>query len=257
MQTNSIQTRYCPADAVESKFWPNPENRVIDPQTDKHILRLAKDIEINGFSEHHPLIVNNDYMILSGHHRYYAAILVNSGVYYKMVNEYNIDVETHCDDIQKKWTMQDWITKYANSGVPTYMEINEFTKNHPYISIKLIESILENKANHQCADTILKIKSGNYVPLITFKRADIIANALKEICELLPEKNYKTLPLHFCFACLAMFKAENYSHAHFMKNFSKQSSMFVIQHTRKGNIARLDEIYNRGLGKANRISISE
>jgi len=253
----NTETQYCPAHAVESKFYPNPENRIIDPQTDKHILRLAKSFDKDGFSEHHPIIVNDNGMILSGHHRYYAAILAGIGVFYKVDNEYNIDVETHCDDIHKKWTMQDWITKYANSGVQTYMQINEFKTNHPYLSIKLIESILENKANHQCADTILKIKSGNYVPLITFKKANIIANTLKEICECLTDKTYNSLPLHFCFACLAMFKAENYSHTHFMKNFRKQASTFEVQYTRNGNITALEEIYNRGLGKANRISISK
>lgn len=242
---------FCPADLVKKTFFPNQQNRVFDPENNAKVNQIANDMNADGFSKHHPLIVHSSGMIFSGHHRYHAALKANIGVYYKIDDNYDFFKENHRDGINKNWSTQDWIATYSNEGNETYQAIRQFVADHPYLGIKLVHSILSDKANHQPGNKIETFCSGNFIPAITFEEANKVAIRLKQISDMLTDDNKpktvkQSIPLHFGFACLAMFKAEGYDHNKFLEKFNKQKATFTVQINRRGNIAALEKAYNWG-----------
>jgi len=251
---------FCSPERVKDTFFPNPKNRIFDPTDNAHLNRIAAKIKEFGFSKHHPIIVKSDGEIQSGHHRFFAALKANSGIYYKIDDKYAFEEETHCDDVQKGWSTKDWINTYSNEGKEEYQQIRRFLEDHPYLGIKLVHSILTDKANHQDGKKIDTFRSGSFTPAISFDEANKIAVRLKQINDMLsddnkPKTTKKSIPLHFGFACLAMFKIEGYDHSKFLERFNKQKATFTVQINRRGNIAALEKVYNWGQREENHISI--
>lgn len=227
-----------------------PGNRVIDPQNSAHVKRIADNMKMNGFSKNHPIIITSTGVVEEGNHRVYAGQYAGVGVWARIDDNYNFIEENHINDIQKRWSMKDWITLYAREKRNPYPMIKFFIERHPELGVKLVHTIFENKANHMSSSRIDDFKSGNFSTKVTFDEAEDVAKMLNEVWDILPQskrtKPYTTIALHFGFALLAMFATDGYDHAWFLSNLKKKVNdpNWSIGYNRAANMAKISEIYN-------------
>jgi hypothetical protein len=104
-------------------------NRPPNPQ---HIRRLADSIKNYGILQS-PIIVNENYDVIDGQHRLLAAKEAKSGVYYIIVDGYELQEVQVLNLNQKNWTKNDFMEGYANMGIESYVKLRNFyNKNKDY-----------------------------------------------------------------------------------------------------------------------------
>lgn len=248
VQPNVI-AEFVPVENINARLHVNPSNRVCEKNSN-HIARLANNMRENGFSKHHPILVDKNGMILSGHHRYFAALEAKVGVY---VSVEDGDPEafarvTKQDQIAKKWQATDFIELYAKQNNQEYILLRSFLAKYTKIKSKLAIAICLGKANHIPQKIYDDLERGRFVCSVGWAKAEMLATQIMQIYDSM-EDNWKvgTVPLALGIAILHMMKHPEYNHNLLLTKIQKNK--FVPTGRREWNIERLSEIYNKGLRK--------
>lgn len=117
---------YCTYDYDKFKFWPT--NRPCDKYK-----ALMRKIELNDRTKACPIIVNQDFYIADGQHRFMACRELGKPIYYHRVfipdsemDEFIIMLNTD----NKNWTMANRLNMYVSKGLPNYIELKRFMDYH-------------------------------------------------------------------------------------------------------------------------------
>lgn len=106
----------------------------------KHRDKIAKNMLKNGVLKN-PILVNEKMEIIDGQHRFSAAEITDSGIYYIIVEGYNID-EVHALNLnQKNWTQKDFMQGYARMGKSEYIKMEKFCERFPELTMTAAISI--------------------------------------------------------------------------------------------------------------------
>lgn len=145
----------------------------------RHINKLKKSITQNGYLVANPIIVDSDYNIIDGQHRFIACMEMGLPIYYEIVEDSQnmiIDLNT----TQKKWNMADYVNYYASKGNAHYQRIKTL-KNKSNMSYDLILTVA-NKQGTSGTTTDLVRKGGLCFTLDDSLRAQSVISVILDIC---------------------------------------------------------------------------
>jgi len=172
-------------------------NRLIDHGL---VSRLKKSIEKIGFIKSRPVLINENFEIIDGQHRFIACKELDMPIYYErmQMNGRADEIIVELNKNQLVWRLEEYIQFYASKGVDCYIKLLQFQKNYkldPSQSIGIYFG-----ANGSCS---AGIKKGNKFNI--FEKADDVAIFIKEINIFLPFAK----KMHFVRAAVILFIKAN------------------------------------------------
>jgi hypothetical protein len=227
-------------------------------QGNRNVSKLHVKRLIESFREAYllsPIVVNQNYEIIDGQHRFEAAKELNLPINFIMCNDYSLQEVQLLNTNMKNWTKEDYLNAYCDLGYPEYLKFREFMGMFPEISIMSCEVILTDTVagvNKKSSSEDLKNQanpSGAYL-IKYFQEGDLHIPNLEKSVE--TAKKIMTLKPYyegfsrstFVRAMIGIFKIEHYQHSRLIDRLEANPN--AIQHC--ANISQyklmIEEIYN-------------
>lgn len=224
-------------------------NRPANPQ---HVRRLSHSIKQNGMLQN-PIIVNDKMQVIDGQHRLLAAKEAASGVFYIIVDGYNLGEVQTLNLNQKNWTKEDFMNGYADMGVESYIRLREFYKKNKEFNLGSCIALCSNTSSSSASSISSKFKAGVDKPVglkeifeegtwkgKDFYLAQLNADKLKMIKEFYQGYNRTS----FVGTMIALFKNENFDFYEFLSKLRLQPTKLVDCANTDQYKALIEEIYN-------------
>lgn len=220
------------------------DNRDLDRN---HVKNLKHSLEANNDLKLKPIIVNSDYEIIDGQHRFMAAKDLGVTIYYLIDDNYDSKKMIEFNTLQKNWKPEDYLKYWINHGNEDYLKFNEFCKDIGF-RVSLMLSWLTSSGG----STSRNFKTG----LFKFKIDEISLKALvdtKKLIKILTQRNYKPLvtftQASFHEACKTFFKSPIVEPDLFFENLEKCPFQLRYSRAWQEYLDQFVEIYNFNLKK--------
>jgi hypothetical protein len=219
-----------------------------------HVKRLVESFKVKQLVC--PIIVNGNYEIIDGQHRYEACKELGLPVYYFVVPEYGIEEVQILNSNQKNWTKIDYLHSYCKAGRRPYLEFRQFMKDFPELSFQACERILTGFSQGRKTGNIDKKK----VQMRDFEQGKLMIPDLnksyvigRKIMDFKPyyEGFYKGI---FATVILALLKSKNYNHKEMMHKLSNCPIKLQDCLNVEAYKMLLEDIYNHKRLKVNKVS---
>ena len=198
-------------------------NRTIDVN---NIKKLKESISENGYKKSQPIIVNQDFEIIDGQHRFTACEELKLPIYFTIEreDEDSIKLTQDLNKNQKNWGLIDYIKSYVDRGYQDYINFLRFVEDRN-LSVTTAIVLAWGTRN---ADIRNKIMQGKIeFTIYEENRVDEIINRLKEIKEKIPnnldiEKKLRNAILgeNFAAVMVKIMRQDNYDHNRMLKQIS-------------------------------------
>ena len=218
-----------------------------------HVKRL-----IESFREAYllsPIVVNQEYEIIDGQHRFEAAKELKLPINFIICNNYSLKEVQLLNTNMKNWKKEDYLNAYCDLKFPEYLKFRNFMKMFPEFGIASCETILTNSLSGGHKSTSLSElkgslnESGSYA-IRYFQEGDLyipdyeksIENAEK-VMMIKPYYDGFNRPT-FVRAMIGIFKIEIYSHSKLIERLAANPT--ALQHC--ANVTQykllIEDIYN-------------
>ena len=117
-------------------------NRNLNPH---HVVRLK-----NAMQKKHlfsPIIINKDYQIIDGQHRFEASKSLNLPVYYIKCPDYGLEEIQILNSNSSNWRKTDYLQGYCDLGLKPYIEFRKFMQDFPDFGVGVCNRILTGSAD--------------------------------------------------------------------------------------------------------------
>jgi hypothetical protein len=132
------------------KFSLHRKNRKLDFAK---VQRLSGAIEKNNLLHLFPIVVDKDYVILDGQHRFQAAKDVNAEISFVIADdEYGIDRVAETNNFQSHWKLDDYVLFYSTEDKKNYRELLHLSLKYT-ISAGVIAAIEGRDKIHKAINT--------------------------------------------------------------------------------------------------------
>ena len=200
-----------------------------------------------------PIIVNENYEIIDGQHRYAAAKELHKPINYIVCTEYGLKEVQILNTNMKNWGKMDYLAAYCDLGYPEYLKFRNFMRRFKDFPIAACEALLTNRATDRHSRKTKELadinKAGSY-SVRYFEEGDLRIIDYDLAVEK-AEKIMMVKPYYdgynrriFVFAMMGMFKHENYNHSKFIAKLSANPTS--LQHC--SNVTQykllIEDIYN-------------
>ena len=198
-------------------------NRDIDP---KNVKKLTNSIKANGYKKSQPIILDEDFNIIDGQHRFRACQDLGLPVYFTIEKtDDSLKLTQDLNKDQKNWSIIDYVKSYSERKFEDYNRL-----------LKLIQD--ENITTSSAIWLIKRSRNGNVQQQIrkgTFKcseedvlRARLVLNKIRELKESIPnnfpeEKKLRSVMLtdRIIVPLMCMMEEENYNHKRMLKQIKE------------------------------------
>ncbi|RYD56982.1 MAG: ParB/RepB/Spo0J family partition protein [Sphingobacteriales bacterium] len=109
-------------------------NRKIDK---KHVEKLKASIKDNDLFN--PILVNEDYQIIDGQHRFTALHQLGMPIKYMVVPGYGIKQVQLLNTHSKNWSVDDYMECYISQGIKDYQTYKEFRQSYGFTHQQTLE----------------------------------------------------------------------------------------------------------------------
>lgn len=163
-----------------SKFYNSSENRNVNLKS-AHARQLRRSLKSQGWIPSFPMSVfrngKSGYKILDGQHRFAIAREIGMPVKFVEVDqEFEI---SHINEMQKGWSLLDYLERWKKAGKKEYFELEEFIDNHPSVDLGTSISLLSNVSG---SSSLKPFKLGKFkITKASRGMAYRIANAYEKI----------------------------------------------------------------------------
>lgn len=205
------------------------------------VKRLMSSIEDLGFIHGKAIIVDKDFSIIDGQHRFEACKRLGLPIYYMITKSDPQKTMIQLNAQQVQWKMSDYINSWAANGVKCYQQLQEFEKEHHF---GITNSLLILFDNHFDAVDIKQIKAGK--PFKLNPNADAIMQFLKD-CKDVPYCKSS----YFIKAVTRLFRLAEAKH---IEKLKKHIISLPQQATAAAYMVAFENIINKGVSGKNRIS---
>lgn len=203
-----------------------------------------------------PIIVNQNYEIIDGQHRYYAAKELELPLRFIFCNDYSLKEVQLLNTNSSNWKKEDFLKGYCDLGYPEYLKFRKFMNAYPDFGIASCEAILTDKltASSGKQNKSSEVKgptniSGSYT-VKYFQNGDLEINDYNKAIEN-AEKIMMIKPYYdgffrpvFVRAMLGIFRINYYNHSQLISKLA--SNPTALQHC--SNVTQykllIEEIYN-------------
>ena len=90
------------------------------------VQRLKASIQTIGFIQGKPILVDKDFTIKDGQHRFHALMELGMPIYYYVVSGDAHQIVTHLNAEQVNWKLADYVHSWAEEGVSCYEKLRTF-----------------------------------------------------------------------------------------------------------------------------------
>jgi hypothetical protein len=238
-----------------SKFKINESNRIIKI---RHVNNLMKKISEKNLLASNPIIVNSDYEILDGQHRFEAAKRLGLPVYFIVDDYMDIEDIAVINSTSKGWTLDDYLhhfrTEENAKGKENgdYAKLAEFTEDYG-VNLYNAIGLLSGRNSQPNAELIHKFKRGEF-KIMDMEHAIKVATLRDEFKPYAPDF-YKSK--NFVNSLSKIARHESFDEATMLRKMGQQSDRLMKCATVEGYLNSLVDIYNWKLGKNNKIKIND
>ena len=209
-----------------------------------HVERLKQS-----FTKHYlfnPILINNNFEIIDGQHRFEAAKSLGLRIYFILTN-YGLKETQIFNTNTKNWRKEDYLDGYCKNGNVNYITFRSFMNEFPDFTITGIETILSNLWGGDKQTTF----NGKKADARTFENGEFkvydINYSYEVIYKIIDYKNFypqysQTL---FVRTLTTLFKNKNYNHGKMITKLSIPNKFKLEPQTTQENyLTLLENIYN-------------
>ena len=205
------------------------------------INKLSRDIEagLNLF-QYCPILVNKDYYIIDGQHRFFVCKLKKLKVYYCVVPDFSLAQIAKLNNNQNRWTTNDFLNCYIDAGVNSehYRTLKNFTESYS-LTISTAMSLLYAGA---------PATGGRFLEL--FRDGDFEVKFLNEatkLCDLAGEYSEYTNENYsrdFLATLHKLLSGDKFSHPEMIQKLQKNNLRIEKRSSVKEYLVHMEEIFN-------------
>jgi len=201
-----------------------------------HINRLKKSMQVNYLFT--VIIVNENYEIIDGQHRFDVIKELNLPLHYVMCNGYGLNEVHILNQNSKTWNSDDYLEGYCNLGYLNYIKYAEFKKRYGFGHAECM-TILSGYSNTSGGNTV-KIFFAGELKIKDYNKACELADKIELIGQFY--EGYKRRS--FVHALLNLFKNKNFEFIELIQKLKIQPTALcdctdIPQYT-----SLIEEIYN-------------
>jgi len=117
-------------------------NRKVNPL---HVKRLKQSFQRQYLIS--PILVNENYQIIDGQHRFTAAKEMALPINYFIISGYGLPEIQMLNTNTSNWTSKDYLKAFCDMGVTDYLEVKKFSDTYPEFSIESVTNMLSQKVS--------------------------------------------------------------------------------------------------------------
>jgi hypothetical protein len=214
-----------------SKFKSKDGNRNLN---ELHLKRLTESVKQNDLLHANPILINENYEVIDGQHRFNVCTILGKPIYYVMVKGLGLSEIQILNANAKNWKLEDYIDGYCSMGMQEYCYLKALiTKSN--LGITPLLSMFTHYNGTSCDD----LKNGQLI--LNFKnRGLIILEWIKDWVKFYQGGDRRS----FIYALIHLYNVKGYSHEKMMQKIKYQSTKLVDCTNTKTYLALLEEIYN-------------
>lgn len=221
-------------------------NRIPNPQ---HIERLRFSLQINGMIPN-PLLINKEFEIIDGQHRYEAAKKAGTKLYFIIV-DYKLPQVHAINQDQSNYKIMDYMHGFAETGVESYVILKRFYEKHkvfnPANCVAMLSSVSSNSQYLQSEKYRPNKQQKNSVTFNegTWKVRDVElgeqwATNLHRVGKYFAGYNQSS----FVSTMIMMFKNPDFNFEDFMKKLHQRPYALTASANRAQYKLKIEDIYN-------------
>jgi len=217
-----------------------------------HIKRLQKSFKQSYLLS--PIIVNQNYEIIDGQHRFEAAKAENLPINFILCNDYGLTEVQLLNTNMKNWKKEDYLNAYCDLGYKNYLTFRNFMRKYPDFGIAACEVLLTGTlAKHRNASSKEFVsetnKSGSYA-VRYFQEGNLKIPNYEQSVEYV-ERLLMIKPYYdgfarpsFVRAMCGIFRIKDYEHSKLLRKL--KSNPNAIQHCANVTQYKLlvEDVYN-------------
>ncbi len=216
------------------------QNRPIDH---RHLERLIAAIKNKNLLRDNPIKVNGDGVVIDGQHRLEAAKKLDLPIYFQVTEVMTIEDAASINGPVKKWTSQDFLEVYCNTGNQDYMMLREFVSRYPWMSLSSAINL-----TYYGDRTLIGFQSGAY-KCNDIDFAEEVARGAKDFSAYISYYAEGT----FLSALAQLFEHDGYVHARMVEKLKFASSMMHKCTSAVDYLKLFEAIYNYKTKEENRV----
>lgn len=214
-----------------SKFKTKAGNRNLN---ELHRKRLLQSVQQQDLLHANPILINEEYEIIDGQHRFSVCKELQKPVHYIVVNGLGLNEIQVLNANSKNWKLEDYIDGYCSMGMTEYCYFKQ-----QMLKSKLGTTTLLSLFSKQGINAIEELKNGK-LELPNKNRGIIILSWIQDWCKYYPGSDRRS----FILALMTLNSVKGYSHEKMMQKIKYQSTKIVDCTNGKTYLALLEEIYN-------------
>lgn len=236
MDTEVIQVRDVVANQVYrttnyERFSILHGNRSLNPM---HFERLKTAISTMDLTESNPILVNDDFEIIDGQHRFEVCKYLKKPIYYLLKKGYGLREVQMLNANMKNWRLEDYVDGYCDLGNKEYLYLRSFLGQHKLGMMNSI-TVLSSMGSHK-SHTIMD----GTMTLPNKARGETIAKWVEQLEPLYAGVRRKS----FINALIKLHSNRQFEFKQLMAKLAYQQTKLVDCTDMKGYLTLLEEIYN-------------
>lgn len=218
-------------------------------QSRGHIETLKQAFEeVGNLTKVQPILVNDQYQIIDGQHRFTACMELGLPIYFTMVSGLGVREARSMNILHRNWRVDDYARSYAEEGNPNYIKYLELKEDYGFshsVLLAYIHNVIERSGGFkQFREGDLKIEDEPGIRA----RLDLLAS-IGEYTTLVNNRE-------FALAILRASKVEGYDHRRMLKKVRLHGEAMLKRYgSIDDNLRQLEAIYNYAMPEANRLRL--
>jgi len=215
-------------------------NRIVNKL---HVKRLKQSFQSNYLLS--PILVNGNYQIIDGQHRFEAAKELRLPVNYIVCRDYGLKEVQILNTNMKNWKKEDYLNAYCDLKYPNYLKFREFMSKYPQFGIATSETILTQHLGNRNG-----IIDGMEVYMRYFEEGKLEIPDFQSSCDA-ADKILMIAPFYagfnrrvFVIAITGIFRIEHYSHSKMLDRLNANPSSLQDCSNVSQYKLMIEEIYN-------------
>jgi hypothetical protein len=214
-----------------------------------HVERLKKSFEDSYLLS--PILVNKNFEIIDGQHRFNAAKSLKLPINFIIVNDYGLKEVQLLNTNMSNWKKEDYLQAFCDLGYPEYIKMRSFMEAFPDFGIAISEQLLTNSTggvNNRNSAAVIEGKSTGRAKNFqqgNFEVSDL-ALAYENAEKLMMFKPYYNgfNRVAFSAAMIGLFKHPNYNHAQMIRKIAINPAVLCDCSNVSQYKILLEDIYN-------------
>jgi hypothetical protein len=216
-----------------SKFKTKKGNRDLN---ELHLKRLMTSVQELDLLHANPILVNEDFEIIDGQHRFNVCNQLKKPIYYTISKGLGLREIQVLNANTKNWKMEDYIDGYCSMQMPEYCYLKNLLNTSGLGISHLLAMFATGGDSGNAANDV---KNGN-LKLPYKNRGLILLQWIKEWIKFYEGSDRRA----FVLALVNLYNIKGYSHEKMMQKIKYQSTKIVDCTNTKTYLALLEEIYN-------------